>query len=194
MSNSYSSSFNKLNSGQAFDELLITLIWSGDRRAKDRLVKRWQPRLLRAARRLMQDDDQAQTAVQECWISIFSSLHRLKYSARFAPWAFGILHRRCADLIRKSQRRRQLAERLSGGEQSPAAGQEDALAINQAFAKLPSDQRLAAHLHFVEGLTLVEIAEALSMPIGTAKSRLFRARHKLKAALSPSVQFSEGEY
>ena len=49
---------------------------------------------------------------------------------------------------------------------------------------LPPDQRLAAHLQFVEGLTLSEIAEAQAIPTGTAKSRLFHARRKLKAALS----------
>ena len=52
------------------------------------------------------------------------------------------------------------------------------------FAALPADQRLAAQLFFGEGLTLAEIAEVQAVPLGTAKTRLFHARRKLKAALS----------
>ena len=65
----------------------------------------------------------------------------------------------------------------------PAQG-EDSIAIAQAFGSLPPDQRFAAHLFFVEGLTLAELAEVQGIPVGTAKSRLFHARRKLKAALS----------
>ncbi|MEC7534157.1 MAG: sigma factor-like helix-turn-helix DNA-binding protein, partial [Pseudomonadota bacterium] len=66
-------------------------------------------------------------------------------------------------------------------DQAPA---DDAVAIRHAFAALPTDQRFAAQLFFVEGLTLAEIAQVQSIPLGTAKTRLFHARRKLKAALS----------
>ncbi len=66
---------------------------------------------------------------------------------------------------------------------APLAG-EDAAALHQAFAGLPDDQRFAAQLFFVEGLTLAEIAEVQEVPVGTAKTRLFHARRKLKAALT----------
>ncbi len=58
------------------------------------------------------------------------------------------------------------------------------MSILQAFAALAPEQRLAAHLYFVEGLTLAEIADVQDIPTGTAKSRLFHARRKLKVALS----------
>lgn len=61
------------------------------------------------------------------------------------------------------------------------------MAIRQAFATLPAGQRLAAHLFYVEGLTLGEIAIATEVPLGTAKSRLFHARLRLKAALEGEV-------
>ena len=69
-------------------------------------------------------------------------------------------------------------------EEAQSPRQSDALAIAEAFARLPPDQRLAAHLHFVEGLTLGEIAAVQDVPEGTAKSRLFHARRTLKAALT----------
>ena len=170
-------------SGRLYDELLVTLVQAGDRRAGERLAARWQPRLARTARRLLADDEAALGAVQETWLSILRGIGSLRDPARFAPWAFGILRRRCADRIRRVQ-----AERVWSGESAsePAlpAGADEALAIREAFAALPGDQRLAAQLFFVEGLTLAEIAEVQAVPLGTAKTRLFHARRRLKAALS----------
>ena len=168
--------------GAAYDELLVTLAIAGDRRAAERLARRWHPRLLRTARRLV-GADLAPGAVQECWVSILRGLGRLRDPARFAPWAFGILRRRCADAIRRHS-----AER-AGGEPDQAPAQpadlpDEAMAIARAMADLPPDQRLAAQLFFIEGLTLAEIAEVQQVPEGTAKSRLFHARRRLKAALS----------
>ena len=168
--------------GAAYDELLVTFAIAGDRRAAERLARRWHPRLLRTARRLV-GADLAPGAVQECWVSILRGLGRLRDPARFAPWAFGILRRRCADAIRRHS-----AERARGGGEPDrvhaAALPGEALAIARAMAGLPGDQRLAAQLFFIEGLTLAEIAEVQQVPEGTAKSRLFHARRRLKAALS----------
>jgi RNA polymerase sigma-70 factor (ECF subfamily) len=170
-------------SARLYDELLVTLVQSGDRRAGERLAARWQPRLARTARRLLGEEEASLAAVQEAWLSILRGIGSLRDPARFAPWAFGILRRRCADRIRRVQ-----AERARSGESAhePAlpASAEEGIAIRQAFAALPPDQRLAAQLFFVEGLTLAEIAEVQEVPPGTAKTRLFHARRKLKAALT----------
>lgn len=176
------------DAGRLFDELLVTMAQAGERSAGERLAARWQPRLLRTARRLLGDDDLARAAVQESWVAIWRGLGKLRDPARFPPWAFAILHRRCVDTIRGAQRQR---ERLGEAEREPEAGAEppgDALAIRQAFALLSPDHRLAAQLFFVEGLTLTEIAVVQLVPEGTVKSRLFHARRQLKAALSGDRQ------
>lgn len=177
------------DSARLYEEYLVTMAMGGDREAGERLVARYQPRLLRTARRMLGDAEEAQGAVQEAWLAIVPGIKRLRHPARFAPFAFSVLHRRCVDSIRKSQRGRAVFDAAAEVESSTEAGQDDALAIRQAFALLPPDQRLAAHLFFVEGLTLAQIAEVQGVPEGTAKSRLFHARQKLKAALTPS----EGE-
>ena len=178
--------------GGLYDEWLVLLVQSGDSAACQRLARRWQPRLARTARRLLQDEDQALAATQEAWISILRGLGALRDPSRFAPWAFGILRRRCADIIRTARRARQLVAGGQGKADADAevpvpAAQDEMLAINQAFAALPAEQRLAAQLYFVEGLTLAEIAEAQDVPLGTAQSRLFHARRKLKLALTGDV-------
>ncbi|WP_114521885.1 sigma-70 family RNA polymerase sigma factor [Altererythrobacter sp. ZODW24] len=170
--------------GAVYDELLVTMIWSGDRQASQRLAARWQPRLIHTARRLLGDREQAQSAVQESWLSIMRSIHSLRDPAKFAPWAFGILHRRCSDAIRSNQRGRAHVDNDAEIEGVTDPQGDDGIAIRQAFALLSPDHRITAQLFFVEGLTLAEIAEVADVPTGTIKSRLFHARQHLKAALT----------
>ena len=169
-----------------FDEMLVVMAQGGDTRALGRLYQRWNPKLLRAARRYCSAtaDDTARDLAQESWVGICKGLRSLREARNFRSFAFAVLHRKGADHLRRVVKDR---ENLSDAQHDTpqSATQSDSASIAQAFAKLPPDQRLAAHLHFVEGLTLPEIAHVQSIPEGTAKSRLFHARRKLKAALSP---------
>lgn len=166
--------------GRVYDELLVTLVQAGDRRASGHLAARWQPRFMRTARRLLRDPDQAFDAVQEAWIGIFRGIASLNDAARFPAWAFGILHRKCTDRIRREQKGRMVGVQPD----TPFGSGEDHAAIMQALDALSHDHRAAAVLFFSEGLTLAEIAIATGVPLGTAKSRIFHARRQLKAALS----------
>ncbi len=176
--------FSTPTAGAVFDELLVIMVQAGERGAADRLFQRWNPRLLRAARRYCGDDDAADDLVQECWLGIWKGLRTLRDPARFRSYVFAVLHRRGADHLRRVVRDRS-ALSVSNDETNAArpAPQPQQAAIKQAFAALPPDQRLAAHLYFAEGLTLREIAAVQSIPEGTAKSRIFHARRALKMAL-----------
>lgn len=177
------------NSGAIFDELLVMLVAQGDGRAMERLHARWNPRLARAALRYTGDAEIARDLVQECWIGIWKGITRLRDPARFRSYAFGVLHRKGADFLRDAirERARDSGHALDDHCEPPAASQQgDSIALQQAFSALPPDQRFAAHLYFVEGMTLREIAEAAGIAEGTAKSRLFHARRKLKVALGES--------
>ncbi len=172
-------------SGRVYDELLVVMARSGDRRAGERLAARWQPRLIRTARRLLRDDELAREAVQEAWAGICRGWLMLDDPATFPAWAFGILHRKCADRLRTEIRRRGRTAPLDGVE-APAPGAQDGLALDlgRALGALSPDHRAAAILFFGEGLSLAEIAAATTAPLGTVKSRIFHARRQLKAALS----------
>lgn len=174
------------NSGAIFDELLVLLVAQGDGRAMERLHARWNPRLARAALRYTGDAEIARDLVQECWIGIWKGITRLRDPARFRSYAFGVLHRKGADFLRDAirERARDSGHALDDQSEPPAAPRQgDSIALQQAFGALPPDQRFAAHLYFVEGMTLREIADAAGIAEGTAKSRLFHARRKLKVAL-----------
>ena len=186
-----------LKSGRAFDELLVMLAQQGDKQALERLFARWNPRLARAALRYTGDPELARDLVQDCWVGIWKGIKKLRNPAGFRSYAFAVLHRRGADHIRGAIRDRSIAAPFATDdmpEQATPAVQGERVALQQAFAALSPDQRFAAHLHFVEGLTLREIASVQNIAEGTAKSRLFYARRKLKEALSePSPEPTEGE-
>ncbi|WP_262422546.1 RNA polymerase sigma factor [Brevundimonas denitrificans] len=122
-------------------------------------------------------------AVQDAWTSIFRGVARLNDPAAFPAWAFGILNRRCVDRIRGDSRR---AEAVVDVDQvsAPSPAETEGLDLVRALAGLDHDHRTAAVLHLCEGLTLAEVAAAVGVPLGTAKSRIFHARRRLKAALS----------
>lgn len=169
---------------RVYDELLVTLARSGDRKAANRLAARWYPRLMRTALRLLQDRSEAEEAVQEAWAGICRGWSRLSDPAMFPGWAFGILRRKCVDRIRKAQVHRSRTAPLEAApEPSQPARGEMQVEIDQALATLSDDHRLAAVLYFGEGLSLLEIAAVTGVPLGTAKSRIFNARQHLKSCL-----------
>lgn len=172
----------RAESERVYDELLVVLVQAGDARAAERLAARWHPRLLRTARRLLRDGEAAREAVQETWVSLSLGWGRLSDPARFPAWAFGVLHRRCIDHIRRERRRRRPAAETTP-DAACAASAEDRLAVAEALERLGLEQRAAALLYFLEGLTVPEIADATGVPPGTVKSRLFHARRRLRAAL-----------
>ncbi len=176
-------------SGRIYDELLVLHVQAGDARALERLAARWQPRLLRSARRFTGHDELAREAVQESWLGIVGGVGRLRDPAAFPGWAFAILRRRCAERVRaQATSRASWALFDEASEPSASARGEDSAAIAQAFARLPEEQRVTATLFFIEQLKLDEIAMATGAPLGTVKSRIFAARKSLKLALEGDVE------
>ena len=175
------------------DEMLVLRCQQGDGHAVELLVGRWQPRLLRQALRLTGDLEAASDAVQEAWLAIVRGLGRLHDPARFRPWAYQIVSRKCTDWVRRRQRRRRLDRRVAAenGAEAAAPVADDRLAqVRRQLRLLPSDRRAILSMHYVEGMSVREIAEVLSIPEGTVKSRLFHARNRLRDSLEESTDDS----
>lgn len=175
---------------RSLDAYLVGAAKLGDRRACDRLVRLWNPRLEAHALRLLGDRGQAQDALQDGWIEIFRGLTHLRDDRAFAAWAYRIVSRRCARTIRRAQRDR-LIERAAANEvqvslqteeEPPLPGDEKQL-LKLAIRVLPAKQQAAIALHYLEELSVEEVARALDIPPGTVKTRLMHGRMKLKQAL-----------
>lgn len=172
-----------------FDEYLVASARLGDRHAWERLVTRWQPRLVRHAWRLTGHAEQARDVVQEAWLDIFRGLRRLDDVAAFPAWALQVVTRRCQRVFRDARRERGglagLAAEAAIAEPQAATGElaVDLAQVRAAMQALPPPQRAALALFHLENLSVAEIAVALDVPPGTVKTRLMHARRKIRARI-----------
>jgi len=171
----------------ALDAWLAAAARAGDRQAQAQMVRRWQPRLAGHAWRLLGDVELARDAVQDAWVEIFAGLGRLRDDRAFAAWAFRIVTRRCARLVRGRQAERRLGEMAAAQpdmtEPPDPDARLDAQHVRRAMETLPADQRAAMWLFYIQDLSIAETAIALDVPAGTVKTRLMHARLKLRSAL-----------
>lgn len=171
----------------ALDDYLVLLSQSGSRDAFARLVARWTPKLAAFATRSV-GQEAAMDVVQDTWEGAWRGLKSLDDPARFRVWLYAIAARKCADTLRGKYARLRVAE-AAGDAPPPQIGDHDAsLDLAAALQVLPPDQRVAVSLFFGEDLGVAEIAAITGVPLGTVKSRLFAARHALRAALEGEVK------
>lgn len=168
---------------QIADEWLVLQSQSGNARAFEQLVSRWQERLWRHARRLIHDDAAAWDVVQEAWMSMLKGLRRLEDPGAFSNWAYRIVTFKSIDHIRSGARRREVEENQPERVENPA-GNDDVEELRIALAELNVEQRAILSLHYKEELGVEKISQILGVPVGTVKSRLHRARSSLKERIT----------
>lgn len=158
---------------------------SGDQEAFADLVYQISDTLLGIARRILRDRTLAEDVLQNALLTIWRKLPHLREPDRFEGWAFRILVHACyAD----APRNRRWASAIRVLHADVASGVDDIQQIadrdelEQAFRRLPLDQRAVFVLHHHVGLPLVAVAETLGIPDGTARSRLHYATRTLRAA------------
>ncbi len=186
---------------RSLDEYLVLLGQAGSADAMDGLARRWTPRLLRYAARVLggssESAEAARDVVQDTWIAAIRGLRGLRDPARFPAWIYGIATRKCADAIRKNVRRRRLDPQAAEGDarrEAPAISADNRIDLAAAIRQLPPKQRAAVHLYYGEDLSVEEIASALGIPAGTVKSRLHEAREALKGRLGAATSRTGGSH
>jgi RNA polymerase sigma factor (sigma-70 family) len=169
------------------DEWLVIRCQDGDDDALAELVDRWQPRLRRHAMRLMGAAGEVDEIVQVTWVAIVRGVRRLNDPACFRRWAYQIITHKCADWIRAQQRERakmrSLVEEPVDENASGDMPEDEITLLRDVLKQLPTEQRAVLSMFYLESMSLTEIAEVFSLPVGTVKSRMHYARIKLKAAL-----------
>jgi RNA polymerase sigma-70 factor (ECF subfamily) len=162
----------------------------GDAAAFESLVEARVGPMLRTAMAILGQEDTARDAVQDALLSAWRDVRSLRDPRAFDPWLTRILVNRCRRLGRGLSERRARETRLEGtvgGAAEPAgfdlAALDERHALEAAFERLTFDDRTILVLHHLDGRPVAEVADALEIPEGTAKSRLFAARHALEAAM-----------
>ncbi len=167
------------------DELLAVRCQLGERAAFDALIARWHQPLWQYLRRLS-DAEIANDLCQETWLRVIRGLVRLREPAKLRPWLFGIAHRVAMDRLRVKY----AAPVLSAVDLAEIPGDSDDVNLEEEFttleyelAKLPMVEREILTLFYLRELSLEQVAEVVGIPVGTVKSRLFRARNLLRREL-----------
>jgi len=184
------------------DDELVRSVLAGDRERFGVLVERYQSRLVNYLYRIVRSLDDAHDLAQEVFIRVYQALDRYDSQYRFSTWLFRVAQNAAIDVLRK--RRVQLVpisrRTDDGGDSAPdldlpsdepsvlaaMEGNERDAEVRKAIDGLPWEYRELILLRHYGELAYDEIAELKSMPLGTVKNKLFRARQMLKQHLSPN--------
>lgn len=189
------------------EERVIGQAQKGDVSAYNRLVLHYQDIVYNVAYRIMKDPAAADDATQEAFISAYKALKRFR-GGNFKSWLLRIVTNACYDELRRRKRRPQSSlDEITEEYESPSFMADDGVgpeeyqqktelmdAVQRCLEDLPDEQRIAAVLCDVEGRAYQEIAEITSVSLGTVKSRISRARDKLRECLQGFGELLPAEY
>ena len=173
---------------------LVDRARSGDREAFAVLAAGAIDRLYAVARLILRDTDLAEDATQDALVRAWRDLPTLRDVERFDAWLYRLLVRSCADIGRHRRRWRSelTVVQIEPAEPDRASELADRDQLERGLRRLNDQQRTILILHFYVGLTLSEAADAIEIPVGTAKSRLHYAIDALRAALAADERSSVG--
>ena len=176
------------------DRDLVELARQGDRDAFAGLVHQVSDALFAVAYRILRDADLAEDALQDALVTSWRQLPKLRDPDRFEAWLRRILVHAC---YAEAGRRRRWSAAITAipfeGPSTPDGSQwvVDRDQLERAFVRLPMEQRVIVVLHHYLGLPLVEIAETLGIPAGTARSRLHYATRALRTAMEADAAHAD---
>ncbi len=195
------------------DAALVERVQRGDQRAFEMLVVKYQRRIERLIARMVRDVDLVEDIAQETFIRAYRALPNFRGDSAFYTWLYRIAVNTAKRALIGLKRDPLLTEsamgaaaedegegsrvenELTDGEtpESILASRQVAEAVNEAIAALSEDLRQAITLREIEGLSYEDISEMMNCPIGTVRSRIFRARESIATRLRPLLETRRGE-
>lgn len=188
-------------SEREIDQEWVRRVQHGDKHAFDFLVKKYQRRLARLLSRFVRDPAEVEDVTQEAFVKAYRALPSFRGESAFYTWLYRIGINTAKNYLVAAKQRPILSadfededgDKTSAGEQIPDLNTPETEymnrqiveTVNQAVTALPEDLRTAITLREMEGLSYEDIAIAMDCPIGTVRSRIFRARDAISAQLKP---------
>jgi len=182
------------------DQQLVERVQAGDKAAFDVLVRKYQHRVLKLVSRFVSDAAEAEDVAQEAFLKAYRALASFRGDSAFYTWLYRIAINTAKNAL-VSNRRRPVDfdldlqdpdqydrhARLKEGDtpEGVLLTEEIRTVVERAMEQLPEDLRTAIVLRELEGLSYEEIAEAMDCPVGTVRSRIFRAREAIDRKLKP---------
>jgi RNA polymerase sigma-70 factor (ECF subfamily) len=188
-------------SDRDIDQQLVERVQRGDKAAFDLLVSKYQRKIFRLLSRLIRDPTEIEDVAQEAFVKAYRALPNFRGESAFYTWLYRIAINTAKNYLVSLGRRAPTtteadiedAETFDDGEHLRDLNTPDSMlltkqvaeAVNRAIDRLPEDLRTAIVLRELEGLSYEEIAESMRCPIGTVRSRIFRAREAIAMELRP---------
>ena len=191
---------NQSRNSEQLDEELVSRVQQGDKTAFDFLVIKYQHRIIQLVNRYVKDPSEAQDVAQDAFIKAYRALDGFRGEAAFYTWLYRIATNTAKNYLISRTRRHsdyqydiQELEVLGNSPQlhrndTPEQlllSEEIMTTLNQAIEDLPEEMRVAFRLREIDGRSYEEIALAMNCPVGTIRSRLFRAREAIDKQLTP---------
>jgi len=182
------------------DAKLVEQVQRGDTSAFDLLVRKYQHKVLKLVSRFVSDQAEAEDVAQEAFIKAYRALPSFRGESAFYTWLYRIAINTAKNALVSNRRRPvdfdldlqdpeqyERQARLKEGDtpEGLLLTEEIRQTVQAAMAELPEDLRTAIMLRELEGLSYEEIAERMSCPVGTVRSRIFRAREAIDKKLKP---------
>jgi RNA polymerase sigma-70 factor, ECF subfamily len=185
------------------DAELVARVQRGDKKAFDLLVMKYQRKIMRLLSRMIRDHSEIEDVAQEAFIKAYRALPQFRGESAFYTWLYRIAINTARNWLASSGRRPSAPTALENedGEtfneadnlsdistpESMVASREIAETVNAAIDALPEELRTAIVLREIEGMSYEDIAQSMGCPIGTVRSRIFRAREAVAARLRPML-------
>ena len=194
------------------DVMLVERAVAGDQGAFELLVIKYQRRIQRLIGRMVRDVDLVEDIAQETFIRAYRALHQFRGDAQFYTWLYRIAVNTAKKFLLELKRDPTVSQSAfksdadddetyyAGSEpttdespESVLAAKEVAAAVNAALEALPEDLRQALTLREIEGLSYEDISGVMNCPIGTVRSRIFRAREAISTKVKPMLEKQTGK-
>ncbi len=185
------------------DQELVLRVQKGDKKAFDLLVLKYQQKISNLISRYIRDPHEVLDVTQEAFIKAYRALPKFRGDSAFYTWLYRIAINTAKNYLVAQGRRppnddvdAETAEQMDVGVRLKETGtpenlvltEEISMTVQQAIDDLPEDLRTAIILRELEGMSYEEIANAMSCPVGTVRSRIFRAREAIDKKLSPLIK------
>ena len=183
------------------DAELVARVQRGDKQAFDLLVLKYQRKIMRLLSRMIRDSAEIEDVAQEAFIKAYRALPQFRGESAFYTWLYRIAINTARNWLAQNNRRPSTpsAQENEDGEtfdatdnltdssnpESEMASRQIAETVNKAMNDLPEDLRNAIVMREIDGMSYEDIAESMSCPIGTVRSRIFRAREAIATKLRP---------
>ncbi len=191
---------DQARTSEQIDQELVLRVQQGDKSAYDHLVRKYQHKIIQIVNRYVKDPSEAQDVAQESFIKAYRALNNFRGDSAFYTWLYRIAINTAKNyLVSRARRYSQYEVDIQEAEQvgnipqlrsmetpeQQLFNEEIVAAIKSAIDKLPEEMRMAIMLREFEGMSYEEIAQAMDCPVGTVRSRIFRAREAIDNKLTP---------